>query len=130
MKDQGMTPPREADSNRLLRAAEYWEGLVSLIQKRLIAPNEARYLPVSMETEQFGKEEESDRFPRLRSAWHNGHGLTALVKGFAIASLGVDASLLIPLQVRLTAQVVAERDCKKPETASSSGQTELNIKSS
>ena len=33
-----------------------------------------------METEQFGKEKESNQFTRLRSAWHTGRDLAALVK--------------------------------------------------
>ncbi len=130
LQDRGMTIPPEVDSNRLFRPPGFSEGLVALTQKLLVAPNEARYLPVAMETEQFGKEGEGELFPRLRSAWHTGRDLAGLVRGFAIASLGVDASLLTPLREDLTAPGTVGHGSKKKDTGSSSDQTKLNLEDS
>ena len=130
LKDTGVSIPPEIDSNRLFRPPVFSEGLLALIQKLLVAPNEARYLPVAMETEQFGKEKEINQFPRLRSAWHTGRDLAALVKGFAVASLGVNASLLTPLGVDLIAEPTVDHGSKKKDAGSSSSQAELNLEGS
>ena len=82
-----------------------------------------------MDTQQFGQENEIALFPRLRSAWHVGRDLAALVRGFAIASLGVDTSLLTPLREDLTALRTVGR-VKKVDTGSSSSQSELNLEPS
>ena len=126
LKDTGISIPPEVDSNRLFRPPVFSEGLVALIQKLLVAPNEARYLPVAMETEQFGKEKEINQFPRLRSAWHTGRDLAALVKGFAVASLGINASLLTPLGEDLVTEPTVGQSSKEKD-ASSPSQAELDL---
>ena len=127
LKERGMTIPPEVDSSRLFQPPGFSEGLVALVQKLLGAPNEARYLPVAMETEQFCKEGETDLFPRLRSAWHTGRDVAALVRGFAIASLGVDVALLAPLREELTVSRTVGHRSKKMDTSSSSDQTRLKL---
>ena len=126
LKDRGMSIPPEVDSNRLFRPPGFAEGLIALTEKLLVAPNEARYLPVAIETEQFGSIDEMDMFPRLRSAWQAGRGLSALVKGFAVASLGVNASLLTPLRKDLIAEVTGGQGGRK-NMGSTSGQPELKL---
>lgn len=101
LKDRGMVVPPEANAIRLFRPPEFSEGLIALVEKLLGSPNEARYLPVAMETDQFGNVNEIEMFPRLRSAWNTGRGLAALVRAFVVASVGVDSSLLTPLHQRL-----------------------------
>lgn len=98
LRDSGTPVPLVFGSNQLFEPPNYSDGLVSLIQELLRAPDEARYLPVAMETEQFGKGDETREFPRLRFAWRNGFRLLNLVKGFTIASVGVNSSLLTPLR--------------------------------
>ena len=94
-----MELPPEADIRRLFRPPSFAEGLVGLTEKLLSAPNEAKYLPIAMEVEQFGTAEEPDLFPRLGSAWKAGRDLVALVRAFSIASLEVDRALLSPIGV-------------------------------
>ena len=130
LRDRGMIIPPEVDVNRLFNPAGFSEGLVSLTRRLLSAPDEARYLPVAMETEQFGDEVDIDQFPLLRSAWHAGRDLAALVKGFVTASLGVDASLLTPLREDLSTARAVGQGNKKKDAGSSSGQTELRLKKS
>lgn len=101
LRDQGLTVPREVDSNRLFRPPSFCDGLVALVQRILSTPNDARYLPIAMETEQFGTKEENDTLPLLSSAWNVGKDLISLVKGFAVASVGVDTDLLSPLKETL-----------------------------
>ncbi len=125
LRNRGMSIPPEVDSNRLFHPPVFSEGLISLIERILSAPDEARYLPVAMETEQFGSESEIDLFPRLRSAWLAGRSLSALVKGFVIASLGVNASLLKPLHEN-EAQKLKQGSVKKGKR-SSSDQTKLDF---
>ena len=98
LREQGVSVPLELDSKRLFEPPDYSEGLFSLIQKLLDSPFEARYLPIAMEAEQFGKADDAEDFPRLRSAWNTGRHLAALVKAFAIASLKVESSHLTPLR--------------------------------
>ena len=98
LNERGAVIPIELDTRRLFDPPSFAEGLVGLTEKLLVAPNEARYLPFAMETEQFSKEEDLEQFPRLRATWKAGSDLVALVKAFAVASLGVDASLLAPFR--------------------------------
>ena len=130
LKYRGMSVPPEIDSSRLFRPPGFSEGLIGLTQRLIAAPNEARYLPIAMETEQFAAEENKDSFPHLHTAWHTGRGLAALVKGFAVASLGVDASLLTPLRDDLTTPKTVTEESTEKDTDSTSGQTKLSLESS
>ena len=127
LKNRNIALPPEVDSNRLFQPPRYSEGLISLIEKLLGSPYEARYLPIAMETEQFAKEHDPESFPRLRSAWSAGRGLAALVKGFAVASLGIDASLLTPLRQNLPVLPDASQNGKKTDEEVSGVQNELNL---
>ena len=127
LRDRGMVIPPEIDSDRLFQPPIYSEALVSLTQKLLSAPNEARYVPVAMDTLQFGEEGETALFPRLNSAWLSGRDLAALIKGFSIASVGVDSSILTPLREDPAALRIAGQGGKKKDTASSTGQAKLSL---
>ncbi len=127
LKDRGVAIPPEIDSTRLFQTPRHSEGLLSLTQKLLDSPNEAKYLLIAMETEQFGREESTELFPRLRSAWSQGRGLAALVKGFAVASLGIDSSLLTPLRNDLAVLRNAERESAKSNAGAVSKQSKLNL---
>lgn len=120
LQGRGMALPREIDVNRLFQPPSHSEGLVVLIQKLLAAPYDARYLPIAVETEQFGDPSEVEAFVRLRLAWNAGRGLAALVKGFAVASLGVKAGLLAPLWEDLGSQPPVEQTSKQGVPSSSS----------
>ena len=125
LRERGMALPPEADLNRLYRPPLYSEGLIALIQTLLSAPNEARYLPIAVEIEQFGKEEDTNLLPRLRSAWRAGHHLAALVRAFATASLGVSASLLKPLREDPVTFRPARQEDGKEDAKSSPRQNKL-----
>ena len=127
LRDRGMAIPPEVDSDRLFQPPTYSEALVSLTQKLLGAPNEARYVPVAMETLQFGEQGETALFLRLNSAWLSGRDLAALVKGFAIASVGVDSALLAPLRENPAALWTAGQRDKTKDTGYSSGQAKLSF---
>ena len=127
LKNRDMVLPPEIDSNRLFQPPGYSAGLISLVEKLLGSPSEARYLPIAMETEQFAKEQDTELFPRLRSAWGAGRDLTLLVKGFAIASLGIDASLLTPLREGYRADTAVVRNVSTESKSSSVVQNELNL---
>lgn len=130
LKNRGVTIPPEVDPNRLLQPPGYSEALISLTQKILDAPDEAKYLPVAMETEQFGKEEAIEFFPRLRAASNAGRSLAALVKGFAIASLGVEALLLTPVRAGAYVQPNGAQSTQNRDLPSAPGQAELKIEES
>ena len=102
LKERGIELPPEADTRRLFRPPSFAEGLVGLTEKLLSAPNEAKYLPIAMEVEQFGTAEDPDLFPRLGSAWKAGRDLVALVRAFSVASLEVNGALLSPIGVTRT----------------------------
>jgi len=127
LKDRGMSIPPEVDPGRLFQPPSYSDGLVALTQKILNAPNEARYLPVAMDTEQFSKGNEVDSFARLRSARNAGSGLAALVKGFAVASLGVDRELLAPLRCNKNPEMATVRVDQAERELVSANQSELDL---
>ena len=127
LKERGMEIPPEADDTRLFRPPEFSQGLVGLTQKILIAPHEAKYLPIAMEVEQFGKKEEAAVFPRLGTAWQLGRDLATLVRGFAIASLGVNAAILTPLREDPPALRDGVQGAKKEKGESLSGQPKLSL---
>lgn len=127
LKNRDMVLPPEIDSNRLFQPPGYSEGLISLIEKLLESPSEAKYLTIAMETEQFAKDQDTELFPRLRSAWSAGRDLASLVKGFAIASLGIDASLLTPLREDYKAGTTVVRNVANESKNSSIVQNELNL---
>lgn len=127
---RGLTLPHEVDSNRLFHPPRYSDGLIALVTKVINAPHEARYLPIAMETEQFGSEDETERLPRLRSAWLLGRDLGALVKGFAVASLGVDASLLTPIREPASSRSAVTNIEGEPNRGSIFDQSELDLEAS
>ena len=127
LRDHGMTIPLEVNSTRLFQPPEFAEALLGLVQKLLNAPNEARYLPLAMDTELFGNSTETDSFPRLRSASNLGRGLVALVRGFAVASLGVDASLLTPIQQELSNRPASGARRRTKNIGAPSGQSALKL---
>ena len=126
LKNRGMVLPPEVDVNKLFQPPAHSEGLIALIEKLLASPSEAKYLPIAMETEQFAKENDTELLPRLRSAWSAGRGLASLVKGFAIASLGIDASLLVPLREDYVNATSVRSAANENETPSAV-QNELHI---
>ena len=127
LRNRDLRIPPEVDSTRLFQPPQYSEGLVALTQKILIAPHEARYLPVSVETEQFGKKQELKHFPRLRSAWQSGNSLAALVSGFAVASLGVEKSLLSPLGQDRAPPLKNRKRTTSAGSGASSSQSKLDL---
>ena len=127
LNDRNIATPPEIDSSRLFQFPGFSEGLIALVQKLLRAPNEAKYLPIAVETEQFGDTGETDLFPSLRFAWTAGHDLVVLVKGFAVASLGIDPSLLTPLRNDLAALSSAGQGNRKKGRTSSISQTKLSL---
>ena len=127
LREQGATIPRGVDSSRLFQAPGFSDGLISLTQKLLGAPNEARYLPIAMETEQFGKDGQTESFPRLGLASRAGRELVALVKGFSVASVGVDKSLLEPLWEDLNAPDNPGQRIDNADKVSCPGQPGLNL---
>ena len=127
LKNRGTPLPPEIDSNRLFQPPGYSGALISLIEKLLASPNEAKYLPIAMETEQFAKEQDTEIFPRLRSAWSAGRGLASLVKGFARASLGIDASLLAPLREHSILDATSPRSAEHESKVSLVVQNELDL---
>ena len=127
LKNRDMVLPPEIDSSRLFQPPGYSVGLISLIEKLLESPSEAKYLPIAMETEQFAKEQDTILFPRLRLAWSAGRDLVALVKGFAIASLGIDAAILTPLRENHFAGTSEARRVEIESKNSSVVQNELNL---
>ncbi len=130
LRQRGMAVPPEVDSSRLFQPPTYSEGLIGLAEKIVHAPHEARYLPVALETEQFGKDGDLERFPRLRAAWNSGSGLSALVKGFAVASLGVGTSLLTPCVEDLLAHGAKVKSSQKKGHDSAAGQAKLSFEGS
>ena len=76
-----------------------------------------------MDTEQFGRQDQGEPFPRLRSAYSAGRDLAALVRGFAVASLGVQASILAPVRKDLTAFGSGGLGSKRRETGTSKQST-------
>lgn len=129
MKHRGIAIPPEVDLNRLLQPPAYCEGMIALTEKILASPNEARYLPVAMETDQFGKEHDVESFPRLRLAWQAGRGFAALVRGFTVSSLGIDASLLTPLWKDISVQRTVNHGIKR-SARRSPGQAKLKLEES
>ena len=125
LKDRNMSVPPEVNAHRLFQPPPYSDGLVALIQKLLAAPNEARYLPVAMDTIQFGMEKDITAFPRLQNAMRFAKDLVALVRGFTIASLGVESSLLIPIRKELQYRHTAKISSKKKGCKIPSNQTKL-----
>lgn len=126
LKDQGIAIPPGVDSTRFFQSPQYTEGFVALIGKLLASPNQARYLPISMETDQFGEAEGTEMFPRLRSAWHAGRDLVALVRGFTVASLGVDNSILLPIGNNLIILQEVRNESAKSDGPASRGQRKFN----
>ena len=125
--ERGIAVPREVDPSRLFQPPRFSEGLISLVQKLLVAPNEARYLPIALETDQYGSEQSTVDFRRLRSAWQTGRDLAALVKGFAVASLGVDSSLFTPLRDGPTFNPDTAQSSQRISIESSQDQTKMEL---
>ncbi|MFC2070414.1 hypothetical protein ACFLTB_04500 [Chloroflexota bacterium] len=94
LKKQGIGLPLSLEEERLLQPPAYSDGYIGLVEKLITSPVESRFLPIAMETEQFSSPELIERFPRIRTAWQAGRELTSLVKGFLIASLGINSEIL------------------------------------
>jgi hypothetical protein len=90
----GTSLPSTIDIERLSTPPSYAEEFVSLIQRLLKHSNEARYLPIAVETAQFTDTETLKAFPRLKAAAAAGDNLAALTKGFVIAALSVEKPLV------------------------------------
>lgn len=127
LKQHGMTMPLEVDSNRLFQPPSYSEGLVGLINKLLASPHAARHLPVAIETEQFGRRRQVEMFPRLRVACNAARSVAALVKSFALASVGVNSWLLAPLWADVDAPPQVRPGGKGESIVFDPAQTELNL---
>src|SRR5262249_36285705 len=82
LKEEGITLPQSTDINRLYAAPTYGDEFAELAQRLLNQSNEARYLPIAMEVQEFGHRDIEAKIPRLRAAAAAGDSLAALVKGF------------------------------------------------
>jgi hypothetical protein len=97
--EQGLRPtgaslPSTINIERLSAPPSYAGEFVSLIQRLIKHSNEARYLPIAVETTQFADIETLRAFPRLKAAAAAGDNLAALTKGFVIAALSVEKPLV------------------------------------
>ena len=127
LKKHGIGIPSEVDAGRLFQPPSYSEGFVGLVEKLVGSPIETRYLPIATKTEQFGDAEKIELFPRLRAAWQTGRDITALMKGFAIASLGVEANLLHPIRTDTMSTDVTRTTSGTKKAVASSRQTKLKL---
>jgi hypothetical protein len=94
LRHTGTSLPSTIDIERLSTPPSYAGEFVSLIQRLLKHSNEARYLPIAVETAQFADIETLKAFPRLKAAASAGDTLAALTKGFVIAALPVEKPLV------------------------------------
>ena len=101
LREKGISVPPDLSPDHMFQPPDHAQGLVGLIRELLSLPHEAKYLPISMETEQFGNELGLASFPRLRSAANAGKGLTQLSKAFLVASMGIDSSVIAPVRIEL-----------------------------
>jgi hypothetical protein len=101
LEKKGIPIPPEIDVGRLYEPPQYATDLLELINRLLQQSHEARYLPIAMETMQFGIPEVVGKFPRLKAAASAGDSLAALVKGFVIRAFSIPKSLTKPMSSEL-----------------------------
>lgn len=127
LKDRNIAMPIEVDLDRLFQPPKYADSLTSLIQMLLMSPIEARYLPLAIDTMQFGSEGETEQLIRLRAAYRAALDIALRVKGFAIASLGIEPSLLTPVRKELAVLSGGEQFSQTSGMESSSSQPNLDF---
>jgi len=94
LQHAGTALPNTINAERLSTPPSYAWEFISLIHRVLEHSNEARYLPIAVETAQFADSETLQVFPRLKAASAAGDHLAALAKGFVVSGLSVEKSLL------------------------------------
>ncbi len=126
LNERQVAVPTEINTNRLFKPPTYSEALVELIRILLRNPHESKYLPIAMDTEQFGDEDELSNFPRLRLARNAGRGLVELTKGFAVASLGIRPEVISPIRTDLQIQLNTGGQMSNKATELSRTQAKFN----
>lgn len=101
LREKGTPLPAEIDVGRLYSPPHYANEFIELVQRMLNSPNEARFLPITLEVSQFGDSSPLDEFPRLKSAAAAGDSLGALLRGFIIRTFSVPTALLEPVSSEL-----------------------------
>lgn len=101
LKEGGSGLPSSIDVSRLYAAPAYGDEFAELIQRLLNQSNEARYLPIAMEMQEFGHRDIEQKIPRLRAAAAAGDSLAALVKGFVIRAFSPPQRLIEPVGAAL-----------------------------
>lgn len=96
LEAQGAKAPH-LDPARLMTPPEWKDGFTALILRLLDNSNEARYLPIAMETLQFDNSDSTKKLQRLASAVRAGGDLASLVKGFLVQALALPQELLDPI---------------------------------
>jgi hypothetical protein len=94
LKESGAGLPSSIDVSRLYAPPAYGEEFVELIHRLLSQSNEARYLPIAMEVQEFGHRGIEQKISRLRAAAAAGESLAALVKGFVIRAFAPPPRLI------------------------------------
>ncbi len=89
--------PSSVNEERLFAHPQYAANFVELVKRLLRDNNDARYLPLAMDTIQFGNNAQLSSLPRLRGAAGAGDALAALVKGFVISALSIEKTMLDPV---------------------------------
>jgi len=93
----GVALPQEVDIKRLYEPPRYAAELLELVNRLLERSNESRYLPIAMETLQFGLPGVVGKVPRLKAASTAGEALAALVRGFAVRAFSIPKGLSDPV---------------------------------
>jgi hypothetical protein len=97
LEKKGIQIPSEIDVSRLYEPPTYTSDLLGLVNRILQQSTEARYLPIAMETLQFGTPSVVNKFPRLKVAAAAGDNLAAIVKGFVIRSFSIPKGVTEPV---------------------------------
>ncbi|MCX5999652.1 MAG: hypothetical protein NTU41_08720 [Chloroflexi bacterium] len=97
LQKKGVALPEEVDIKRLYEPPQYAAEFLELVNRLLERSNESRYVPIAIETSQFGVSGMVARLPRLKAASTAGDSLAALVKGFVIRAFSVPSGLSKPV---------------------------------
>ena len=97
LQKKGIALPEEVDIKRLYEPPQYAAEFLELVNRLLERSNESRYLPIAMETSQFGVSGMVSKLPRLKAASTAGDALAALAKGFAIRAFSIPKGLSEPV---------------------------------
>jgi len=122
LEEKGIAVPPEIDVGRLYQPPQYAADLLELVNRFLEQSNEARYLPIAMETMQFGIPEVVGKFPRLKAAASAGDSLAALLRGFVIRAFSIPKGLAEPVSSELRLAYHSTTDQSKKRRRDSQAQ--------